>query len=121
MPDWSCCVPSSTLRKLVLPLPLGPRTAKNSPGLMSRSRSRHSSLFPKDRAAPRRLTMGSNVGDPRSVRGCTDYLRTRDYLKDPGPAASGGLFPQGLADVFNVACHPLHVIGALGQGFAETH
>ena len=32
-PECSSCSPSSTLRKLVLPLPLGPRTAKNSPGL----------------------------------------------------------------------------------------
>ena len=57
--DDSGVKPSSTLTREVLPLPLGPRTATNSPGATVRSRFCQRRRAPYPRLAPHRRTVGS--------------------------------------------------------------
>ena len=52
-PACSGCSPRSTRSSVVLPDPLGPSTARNSPGATSRSSPSHSVRSPKRSAAPR--------------------------------------------------------------------
>src|SRR3954467_2748034 len=67
-PDESELNPSSTLTREVLPLPLGPRTATNSPGATLRSRFCHRGRAPYLRLAPRRRTVGSaDDGDSPTI------------------------------------------------------
>jgi hypothetical protein len=61
-PAESGSSPSSTRTSVVLPEPLGPSTATNSPGATSRSSSAHSVRFPKLTLAPRSESAGVATG-----------------------------------------------------------
>ena len=74
--------PSSTLSSVVLPAPLGPSTARNSPSATSRSRPDHRSREPRRTAAPRSSTGGR-------VTGCGS-TRARGAARSAGTAATAG-------------------------------
>src|SRR5262249_23022711 len=97
-PDVSRCRPSSTLSRLVLPLPFGPSTATNSPGRISRSSPDHSSRAPERSVAARSETFGLTTERRQQRLGLVSLPRLkvlrawRHRLGDPdqGDAAARG-------------------------------
>src|SRR6201988_2517078 len=83
-PDDSGDKPSSTLTREVLPLPLGPRTATNSPGATVRARfcQRRRASYP--RLAPRRRTVGSADVSPTLILrpDCADRSPEMEIIVD---------------------------------------